>query len=89
MRDEEDQFLVHGHHSIVYPIELPPWLPLEVYQKMVGRFRGYLRDKLDTIVCQANHHWQSQVGHRRCASVESESALSTITDASDRSAFTG
>jgi hypothetical protein len=42
----QENLWVHGHHSTLLPVELPDWLPANVLQEMVLRYRRHLSDKL-------------------------------------------
>jgi hypothetical protein len=39
------KFDVRGRHDTVYSMELPAWLPIDILQKMVKRFRQLLHDE--------------------------------------------
>jgi hypothetical protein len=43
LRDGAAGFHVGGHHGSMSPVALPPWLPANILQQMVDRFRGRLR----------------------------------------------
>lgn len=40
------KFAVRAHHSNIYPVCLPPWLPDDVLEKMIHRFKKDLYKKL-------------------------------------------
>ena len=86
--DKHDQFMVRSRHSTVYPLQLPPWLPLDVCQEMVNRFWNHLLRQLETMV--SGHRDASSFGsfkkmHRRTTSLESDSGLSNVSDTSNSS----
>ena len=87
--DEPDLFGVRARHSTLYPVELPHWLPSEVAEEMVQRFRKYLRCQLEVMVKDHNQKpataGQQKKIHRRTVTVESDSAFSIATEASQRS----
>jgi hypothetical protein len=39
------EFVVHAHHSNLYPVALPPWLSNDVLEKMIQRFKKKLYEK--------------------------------------------
>jgi hypothetical protein len=45
-----DTLQVHGHHSTVYPVELPPWLPLHIVKSMVDKFMEQLCCELTCLI---------------------------------------
>ena len=42
----QENLWVRGHHSTVFPVELPDWLPADVLQDMVLRYRQHLSEAL-------------------------------------------
>jgi hypothetical protein len=90
---EKDHFLVRSCHSMVYPVELPPWLPKDVCQEMVSRFHKHLVAQLqimtvaDTVSKAMDH--KKEHCHLITDSVDSNSNLSIASDASDHSILTG
>jgi hypothetical protein len=41
-----DEFDVHGHHTTISPVRLPPWLPRDIMEQMVARFKHTLRQEI-------------------------------------------
>lgn len=41
--DDNYSFAIGGCHSKIFPVQLPPWLPVPVLQAMVARFKGHLQ----------------------------------------------
>ena len=37
-----ENFEVRGHHATVTPVQLPRWLPRDVLEQMVVRFKNHL-----------------------------------------------
>lgn len=44
-----NDFLVRGHHNFFYPVALPTWLPEEIVQAMVVKFRELLVRELQVL----------------------------------------
>ena len=63
-----------GRHSTVYPVELPPWLPHDVLDALLWRFRELTRTELEKMVQKFNSRGTH---HARSPSEESSSAAST------------
>lgn len=93
---DERKFMVLGGHSTVYPIELPPWLPLNICREMVHRFRKHLRSQLKIMLDNTASASDLRIvveaaaaaakKHHQNLSIESESALITASSATDASA---
>jgi hypothetical protein len=79
LRDSEENLWVLGHHSTLFPVELPDWLPTEVLQKMALQFRKYLSDILQQLSGQKGVHLQ----HARPPSLQSDSGSSGSSGMSD------
>jgi hypothetical protein len=45
-----NRFFVKRTHGTVYPCTLPPWLPREVIEKMVSRYRNRLKRELNSLL---------------------------------------
>lgn len=41
--------MVRGRHSILYDVELPSWLPADVLDAMVKRYKGYVMVQLECL----------------------------------------
>jgi hypothetical protein len=89
---DEQKFMVLSGHSMVYPIKLPPWLPLDICTEMVERFQKHLCSQLTTMV--ANHSNASDLRlvveiaaslHHQNLSIESKYALSNASSTTDTS----
>lgn len=52
LRDDTNNFNVRGHHTMVYPFELPQWLPRNTVEKMVDRFESILLGEIITLMRQ-------------------------------------
>jgi len=70
MTDLANQYAVHGHHSTLFPIQLP-WLPRNLLEKMVNRFEALLSDKL-LVKFRDHSAGPTTSGHVRKASFQSE-----------------
>src|SRR6266550_3114013 len=46
--------VVRGYHSTIYPVILPDWLPPEIVNQMLHRFRQYLRLHLARLATDSN-----------------------------------
>jgi hypothetical protein len=67
---------VHGCHSIIYPVQLPAWLPADIVEKMIMRFQIHLRRELNVMMTTSQLPTPSvsfPKGHRHA---ESESNIS-------------
>jgi hypothetical protein len=62
-----------GCHSIIYPVELPEWVPSHITDRLTKHFQVYLRRELDIMVQRDAANVQIKRGH---ASHESESNIS-------------
>ena len=62
------QFTACAHHSNLYAVCLPPWLPEPVLEKMIEHFRKQLYEKLYQLHIQVQ---PGQPGHHRDLSLES------------------
>jgi hypothetical protein len=51
-----------GNHPRLYLVDLPPWLPKEIVEKMVKRFQQYLVTELLKLVKRAKGHARSPSG---------------------------
>ena len=49
LRGGEDNFSVRGHHSTLYAVDLPGWLPEPLSQEMVTKLRGYVGRQLKDV----------------------------------------
>jgi len=49
LRGDKDEFRVRGHHSTLYAVDLPGWLPEHLSQAMIAELRGYLGEQLKTM----------------------------------------
>ena len=78
----DDAFHVRGHHSTVYPVELPSWLPDDTVQEMLDRFTNFLSREITTMI--AEDRIAQKQGHLRTTSLESNSGLSVASDDSDQ-----
>lgn len=52
LRGDENKYSVRGCHATPYAVDLPAWLPANVLQEMIDRFRVHLRDELITLLDQ-------------------------------------
>lgn len=63
--------LLRGHHSTIYPVELPKWLPDEIVVEMNERFQKHLRQEIEIMLLGAEQRARS-----RHVTHESESNIS-------------
>jgi hypothetical protein len=50
LRDGQmDTLQVQGHHSVLYDVELPPWLPINILEKMVAKYTAYAKTELKNL----------------------------------------
>ncbi|THH07448.1 hypothetical protein EW146_g9313 [Bondarzewia mesenterica] len=49
LSDGEDKYQARGYHTTITPVELPRGLPGDIMQRMVDKFRGYLRTQLNKL----------------------------------------
>ena len=70
LRGDSKTFRVRGHHATVYAVDLPPWIPDEILQKMVAEFRASLLRELVEMMDE-----MAQL-EPKCNSMESDSGLS-------------
>ena len=75
MRDDgSHDFHVDGHHKTIFQVELPPWLPLDIVQKLTRKFEGYLWSQIGALM----------ESHRQCTIIPSgQSAHNYNSDSSD------
>jgi len=74
LRDDRSgysQYAVRSRHSTLFPIQLPPWLPRNLLEKMVNRFEALLSDKL-LVKFRDHPAGLTTSGHVRKASFQSE-----------------
>ena len=72
----EEPFSLRGHHSIIYPIELPKWLPLATVDKMHERFKSHLRKEVEIMVRGIGKGPGADIPRNRHVTHQSESAIS-------------
>jgi hypothetical protein len=73
-----------GCHPVVYPVELPAWLPPNIVDDMTGRFLGHLRRELNIMV-QGVEQKDRNNQKKHHASHESESNISVASTTRDDS----
>jgi hypothetical protein len=85
-----DLFRVRARHSTVYAVELPAWLPRDVYREMVDRFRHILGSELQELIARnnvpstLNFENLKIKRHRHTPSMESDSTFSTTSSVGDQ-----
>ena len=72
MEGPTDRFGVRERHPTVYQVELPPWLPRNVLEKMVNRFEKILGEQIFFMMLSG-----AKCRHARRSSEMNTSALST------------
>jgi len=77
LRGGSEYFKIRGCHSTIYVVELSPWLPSDVMQEMVNRFKRHLYDATITMLEKAK-----TMRHSYSHSFESDSGLSSYSDQS-------
>jgi hypothetical protein len=50
LRGNTNDFKSNAHHTTIRPVELPPWLPRNVMEKMVTRFQRILLGEVITMM---------------------------------------
>jgi len=48
--DGSHDFHIDGHHKTLFQVELPPWLPLDIVQKLTRKFEGYLWSQIGALM---------------------------------------
>ena len=84
LKDDPRPLSFPGCHPIVYPVELPAWLPRSIVEDITERFRGHLRRELDIMV-QGVEQKDRIDQKKRHASHESESNISVASTTRDDS----
>jgi hypothetical protein len=80
--DEPSLSSFPGCHSIIYPVELPRWLPSGIVDRLTWQFQDYLRKELDIMV-QGDEQRDAIVQRKHHASHESESNISVASTVRD------
>lgn len=75
-----ESYQVRSRHTELVPVELPPETPVAVLEGMIKRFRRFLLVEFNSWLRDA-----CTAGHSRDFSVQSDSGLSTMSDASNMS----
>jgi hypothetical protein len=50
-----DNFDVCGHHAIISPVQLPPWLPHYIMKQMVAQFKNTLHQEILAMIQTKQH----------------------------------
>jgi hypothetical protein len=79
--DDPGQYAVHGHHSTLFLVQLPSWLPRNLLQKMVTRFEVLLSEKLlerfgDNLVSPPSGHIRKASFQTECTNTSGKSRSS-------------
>jgi hypothetical protein len=74
---------VRGRHPTVFPVQLPPWLPRHIMEKMVDKFEIILLQEITDMM------HEPAKSHSRHPSRQSFSGLSIASDDSDSSVEIG
>jgi hypothetical protein len=78
LNEDEPRLSFTGCHPIIYPVELPKWLPSPIVDKMTKQFQAHLGHELEVMV--------QGVGRRKHhTSHESESNISVASTTRDDS----
>ena len=72
-----------GCHPIIYPVELPEWLPHHIVGQMTDSFRKHLREELTSMVKGAEESARVAKQRKQHASHQSESNISVASTARD------
>jgi hypothetical protein len=75
LNEDEPRLSFRGCHSIVYPVELPKWLPSQIVDNLTERFQVHLRKELDFMVREFERD-EAVMRKKNHASHESESSIS-------------
>jgi hypothetical protein len=78
---DPDLMQVRGCHATISPVHLPDFLPLEVVQAMVEKYRHYLHRELEKLMGRIVAPTKT-LTHARTYSGESRSGLSDVSIAS-------
>ena len=54
------EYNIYGHHSTVFPIQLPPGLSVDVLEAMTTKFEGYLDVELALLQANRKNGLESQ-----------------------------
>jgi len=73
-------FRLRGHHSSMYPVQLPPGLPRDVIETMISTFQAHLLSAI--CVMMDREETQHRKAHRPSNSIESNSGLSVASNVS-------
>lgn len=73
MLNEENPLKLRGHHSTIYPVELPQWLPSQIVDKMNALFQNHLRQEIEIMLQGAE---EGATKRNRHVTHESESNIS-------------
>jgi len=74
MLNEEKPLKLRGHHSTIYPVELPQWLPSQIVDKMNALFQNHLRQEIEIMLQGAEEG--ATIQRNRHVPHESESNIS-------------
>jgi hypothetical protein len=92
LRSDTNDLAVRGYHTTITPVDLPPWLPVDVVRTLLRIFRNRLREELDTMMTTyAEDKARDTVmppvvqQHRRNPSLQSDSGFSNASQTSDTS----
>ena len=69
---EGQELSLRGYHSVIYPVELPLWLPSRIVDKLTERFKDHLRMEVQIMLEGAKGTAQKS----RHSTHESESNIS-------------
>jgi hypothetical protein len=69
---------LRGRHSVIYPVELPTWIPSGIVEKLTERFQNHLRQEIEIMLQAAEKKTTLRKGiqENRHVSHESESNIS-------------
>ena len=83
MSDPDMNAILQGKHTVLHPVQLPDILPSTIVEKMMERFRNYLRCELEFWMKPSNippsdsKTTLPRKKHRRVTSTANESAQSS------------
>jgi len=55
LRGDSEDVHVHGHHTNLYQVELPQWLPLDVVVDITAEFKKILLRQIRIMQCHSKH----------------------------------
>ena len=76
LKDEpEEKYSTCGHHSSLYPVKMPSWLPSGIMNKLLKQFQTIAKEEVGKMILK--HFLDSSIDmHRRTSNDQSDSTVS-------------